>query len=681
MRLVYGWLLVCLPAAGGAAAPVVDYEITARLDPAGKAVEGAEVVKWRNDSPDQVGELRFHLYMNAFKNEKSTFMRESGGASRGYRVREGAWGWIDIRRLQVTGADLSGAIRYVHPDDDNAEDQTVMAVTLPRPVQPGETVTVRIEFYTKLPHVFARTGYHGDFFMVAQWFPKIGVWEKAGDRYASQGGWNCHQFHAHSEFYADYGRYDVRLTAPSAYVVGATGVLESRQENAGAATTTYRFVQEDVHDFAWTASPRFRRYERTFQADREVSPKELADVARTLRLPEDEVRLQDTQMIVLLQPEHAGQAERHFRAVATGLKYFGLWYGKYPYRNITVVDPPYGGEGAGGMEYPTLITAGTPWLAVEGEHSPEMVIVHEFGHQYWYGMVGSNEFEESWLDEGINTYSTSRILDHAYGPMLLPLRFRGLPLARWLGLPRVSWDSVNRAAYLADPKTDSIVRNAWEYYDSASYGVNSYMRPGVVLRTLENHLGSAVMARILRAYFERWRFRHPTTRDFIQVVNEVSGRDMQWFFDQFVYGSNIVDYRVGSVSSQELGVERGVFDTPQGRTTIEKRPEPRRKLYRSEVKIQREGEAVFPVTVRIQFQDRHVEWREWDGRYRWVKYVFERPAEVELVEVDPERKLLLDADFANNSYVRGLQRAPLLKFASNLLLWVQHLLLAVSAVA
>ena len=661
---------------------IVDCEITARLDATAKTVEGLEILKWRNDSPDQVGELRFHLYMNAFKNEKSTFMRESGGASRGYRVREGEWGWIEVRRLEIAGgADLTSAIRYIHPDDDNADDQTVIAVRLPLPVKPGETITLRIEFLTKLPHVFARAGYHGDFFMVAQWFPKIGVWEKAGDRYATVGGWNCHQFHANSEFYADYGPYDVRLTVPSHYVVGATGVLESREENRAAGTTTYRFVQEEVHDFAWTGSPRFRRLERTFQAEREVSAKELAETARLLGLPESEVRLQDTKMILLLQPEHAGQEDRYFRAVATGLKYFGLWYGKYPYRTITVVDPPYGGGAAGGMEYPTLITAGTSWWVLPEEQVPEMVTVHEFGHQYWYGMVGNNEFEESWLDEGLNTYSTSKILDRAYGPMVLPLRLRGVPVPRWLGLPRVGWDAVNRAAYLVAPKADSIVRSAWEYYDGASYGINSYMRPGVVLRTLENLLGEQVMARALRTFFQRWRFRHPTTQDFIRVVNEVSARDMQWFFDQFVFGSNVLDYRVGEVSSWEIGVERGVFDSPKGRTSVEKRPDPRQQRFQSEVKIQREGEAILPVTIQIRFKDGHLEEREWDGRYRWVKYTFERATRVDSVVIDPDRKILLDANFANNSYTAGLQRAPLLKWVANLLFWVQNWLLAASAIA
>jgi len=114
---------------------------------------------------------------------------------------------------------------------------------------------------------------------------------------------------------------------------------------------------------------------------------------------------------------------------------------------------------------------------------------------------------------------------------------------------------------------------------------------------------------------------------------------------------------------------------------VEKRPERRDKLYESEVRIQREGEAVFPVTIRIRFKDGHVEQREWDGRYRWVKYVFVRRAEVESVVIDPDRKILLDANFANNSYTAGLQRAPLLKWVANLLFWVQNLLLAASAVA
>ena len=641
--------LVCLLETAFAGGPrIVSYEISARLDTKARAIQGSETLTWLNTSAAEVSELRFHLYMNAFRNDRSTFLREGGVPD---RLKDGGWGWIDVRRMQIAGgADLTKSIHFVHPDDDNADDRTVASVPLPRPVKPGQSITLQIDFYTRLPHVVSRTGYHGDFYMAGQWFPKIGVLQPAG--------WNCHQFHANSEFFADYGRYSVTLTTPSDYVVGATGVLESRRDDAAANTTTRTFVQEDVHDFAWTASPRFLRIERTFDPAREVSARELAAYAALEGIPEVDAALRPVRMILLIQPEHADQIERHFRALSTGLKYFGLMYGAYPYRTITVVDPPFGGGQAGGMEYPTLITAGTNWHEPEHTGNPEMVIVHEFGHQFWYGMVGNNEFEEAWLDEGINSYSTSKILDKVYGSWDLPVRPWGLPVARWAGLPRIDWDQANRMAYLFLPKSDSIVRNAWEFYNGTSYGLNSYMHPALMLRTLERVLGEPVMARVMRTYQQRWRYRHPATPDFIAVVNEVSGRDMKPFFDQFLYGSNILDYKVGDVSSNKKG-----------------------KIYESTVKIRREGEAVWPVDIRIRFKNGRVENRQWDGAYRWVKYEFTGPAAIESVEIDPEHKLLLDVNFANNSYRAEPAYGLAVKWAANVLSWVQNLLLAASSLS
>jgi hypothetical protein len=637
---------------GGEAARIVNYEISARLDTKLRAVEGHETLTWLNDSSEEVRELRFHLYMNAFRDEKSTFQHEADG-----HPEKDALGWIDVKSLRIAGgADLTKSMRFLHPDDDNAEDRTVMAVTLPEPLKAGRSISLEIDFHTKLGHVSARTGYHGDFYMVAQWFPKIGVWEKAGQRYATRGQWNCHQFHANSEFYADFGRYAVSLTVPSNYVVGATGVQESRREDPAAKTATYRFVQEDVHDFAWTASPLFLRIERAFEPEREVSGRELAETAKLLGIPEKEASLQMVRMILLIQPEHAAQIERHFKALRAGLKYFGLWYGKYPYPTITLVDPPYGGGAAGGMEYPTLFTAGTRWMVSERRQSPEMVVVHEFGHQFWYGMVANNEFEEAWLDEGFNTYSTSKILDKVYGPQDLS------SWSRWLRGPGVGWDALNRGAYLSGAKTDSLLRNVWEYYDGSSYGINSYARAGLTLRTLENYLGEATMARILRTYFQRWRYRHPSTRDFIQVANEVSGQDLKWFFDQFVYGSNVVDYKVGEVESRETGDKK-------------------KQQYESVVKIRREGEAIVPVEIRVRFADGKTADRKWDGEYRWVKYTFTGPAKVESVEVDPGRKILLDVNFANNSYREDVAAKPLFKWWQNLLFWAESLLLTAGGIS
>src|SRR5260370_6736975 len=272
-----------LPAGAALSRQVVAYRIHVELDPQKKTVTGREALTWTNDSPDAIGELQFHLYLNAFQNEKSSFMRESGGQLRGDRTTKGSWGWIDLQRLQIEGgAELLNAIRYIHPDDDNADDRTVMAVTLPSPVNPGGAVTLNIDFVSQLPKVFARTGYRDDFFLVGQWFPKIGVYEKAGMRYTVNGAWNCHQFHANTEFYADYGVYDVEIVAPSDFVIGATGVEQRVTEDAQAKRKTHRFHEEDVHDFAWTASPHFIRIARQFDPAPLVTPAEHHITARLL---------------------------------------------------------------------------------------------------------------------------------------------------------------------------------------------------------------------------------------------------------------------------------------------------------------------------------------------------------------------------------------------------------------
>ena len=665
--------------------PIVDYRIRARLDVARKAIDGQETLTWRNDSPDAIGELRFHLYLNAFQNEKSTFMRESGGQLRGDRIPKEGWGYVEVRKMQVAGGpDLTQAIRFIHPDDDNADDQTVISVALPQPVAPGRSITLNIDFLSKLPKVFARTGYHNDFFFAGQWFPKIGVYEKAGDRYAKVGAWNCHQFHANSEFFADYGNWDVTITAPAAYVVGATGVEQSRSEDPQRHETTYRFVQQNVHEFAWTASPKFVRVERQFDPDREVSAAEIGEVAKLVGRSVEELRLKPVRMILLIQPEHRSQIDRHFRAVANALKWFGLWYGAYPYQTITVVDPPFGAGGAGGMEYPTLITAGTSLRVAEHEADPEEVVVHEFGHQYWYGMVGTNEFEEAWLDEGFNTYSTSKIIDLVYGPLSLPVRWQSFPVEDILGLPSYTDDVMNRTMYLFYRKVDPVVRNAWDFYDTFSYGINSYMRPATLLRTMENYLGPPAMARIMRAWFERYRFHHPTSRDFEKLVNEVSGQDMTWYFDQFVFGTAVLDYRVDSVECAEEPVRRGLFMEKGRRVAVtdedvkrigkerkKKKEEPR---YRIVVKLKREGEAVFPVDMKMTLENGETIREHWDGRDRWVKYELTKTSPAKRVEIDPEHKVLLDVNFENNSWVSDPAPLPFAKWLSNLLFWSQMVL-------
>jgi Peptidase family M1 domain len=655
---------------------VVDYRIEVRLDPKAKQLQGQERLTWRNPSTEPVAELWFHLYLNAFKNSESTFYRESSGRLRGDRAREGGWGWIDVTSMRLEdGTDLLPHRTFEHPDDDNTRDETVMRVSLPRPVPPAGSVSLDITFAAQLPKVYARTGYVRDYYLVGQWFPKLGVYEPAGVRGRSKGGWNCHQFHAHTEFYADYGRYRVEITVPRPFVVGATGRRVARRDNPDQ-TSTYTYEEADIHDFAWTADPGFVEVKRTFSATEDVTPAEYSETAQRLDRTADEVRLSDVEITFLMQPQHLPQLERLVAAARLSLKHFGLAYGRYPYPSLTVVDPAKGGMGSAGMEYPAFVTGGTSFLfnrwPLDRVHLVEDVIVHEIGHQFWYGLVGSNEFEEAWLDEGLTSYSTSQVMDLGYGKdasvgELLGLRAGTLEAARLTNGPQRLFDAIRRPA--------------WKYSSFGSYAFNSYARPQLVLRTLESRLGPRTMARVMRTYSERWRFRHPGSDDFYAVAQEVSGEDLRSFFASLVEQPGLVDYEVSSVESEKASEPRGVFDRKGKRETVldddaekgeEEADEKKTRPYESTVMVRRRGEVVLPVDVELVFEGVPPERRAWDGRDRWIRYEVTRPERLLSARVDPDGKLPLDVSGLNNSRrVEGDSRAAV-HWGVRWMFWIQH---------
>jgi hypothetical protein len=679
--------------------PVVWYKIDVELKlddhRRPKLLEGREQLTWLNHSHDTIGELQFHLYLNAFKNEKSTFFRESGGQLRGDGFEPGQWGGIEITEMKIAGGeDLTPKIEFIHPDDDNIDDQSVIRVPLPRPLKPGEKITLDINFNARLPRVFARTGYWGPFAFVGQWFPKIGVWEKAGERRRPQSGWNCHQFHANTEFYADFGGYDVRMTVPSIYKgkIGATGVMKSETVNQNG-TVSYHFTQENVHDFAWTVDTNYTIVSRRFNAEEQVGPAELEKYSKQLGLPPEQMRLKDVDVTLLIQTENRGQIDRHFKAAFNGLKYYGLWYGAYPYDTLTVVDPPFNAEGAGGMEYPTLISAGTTWWAGR-DQNPEEVIVHEFGHQFWYGLVANNEFEDSWMDEGFNTYSEKKVLQIAYGPDVIPYRMGGAPLFYLpVALPHPFED---RIGTLRGGFEDPIMTLAWKYYDSASYSNNSYSRTGLALATLERYLGEDMMARVMREYQQRLRYRHPAPQDFFDVVQSVTGRDLRWFFDQYFRGTETLDYEIAEIVSEEA--EGEIAESKDGVRVKD-------SVFENEIAVRRRGEAWFPVELLFRFKDGsrvkarpvgviagvveyQLSWgpdgprwfESWPLKDRWKKFGFRSSSELVAAQVDPDEKVLLDACLTNNSRALSSKATRgAMRWSMAAMFWAQTVLQFLSA--
>ena len=625
---------------------VANYDIRARLVPATRTIEATETLTWTNDSDSAVSELRFHLYMNAFKNNRTTFMKERGGSRRESDAGRKDWGRIDVGRIGIVGgADLTGTMAFLRPDDGNPDDQTVLRVTLPAPLGPGERIALDIAFTTRLPRVIARSGYSGEFYMVAQWFPKMGV--------LRNGAWNCHQYHAHSEFFADFGAYKVELTVPEKYVVGATGRRESERKNPDG-TKTLVHVQEDVHDFAWTACPDF------------VESRE--------RFVLDDPRV-DTEIILLVHKAHLKIRNRYALALRRGIEFYSRSYGPYPYATVTLVDPAPGAMAAGGMEYPTLFTAGgTSWMPA-GFRMPEMVTIHEFGHGYWFGIVASNEFEEAWLDEGINSYSEVKAMEKYYG--------EGRSMVDIAGV-RIGDLTTQRWKVISSGRFDPVLKDSWKYISGASYSANVYSKAAVMLLTLERWLGEDVMARIMRTYYERWKFRHPASEDFVRVAEEISGRDLGWFFGQTLRSPDRLDYSVSELSSVEIDEPRGFFnangekpaaDDRAGRRAA-KAAEP--KAYRNVVVVARKGEWIFPQELLVTFADGRKVRESWEGSDRWKRFVYELPVKVVSAELDPDRKLLLDVNRLNDSRTLGPDKGPVRKASLKLLGWLQGLLSLVS---
>jgi len=337
-------------------------------------------------------------------------------------------------------------------------------------------------------------------------------------------------------------------------------------------------------------------------------------------------------MKIMMQPAHWGQAERHRKILKDSLTYFEKWYGPYPYKTITLVDPE-AGSAAEGMEYPTFITGGTTWWMPKGVYLPELVVEHEFGHQYWYGMVATNEFEDAWLDEGINSYTELKIMDALLGPDTSIMNMWGIT-----GGER----GYQRLGYKSAADLDPMTRKGWQFATYGSYGGITYGKTAVVLLTLENIIGEDTMRNAMHTYFMKYRFTHPTREDFLKTIEQVSGKDLRWYFDRAVYGTEVLDYEVLKIQS----MPEDWYKPKKERSANEKSGN---TVYRSTVLVHRKEDFVFPVEVEVRFENGEKVREMWDGRDRWIRYEYERKSKIAAVELDPDHKIHLDRDNFNNS--------------------------------
>ena len=621
---------------------VANYSMDITLNTENHTLTGSELLEWANTSQVETRELWFHLYWNAFKNNQSDFLTE--GRSRWGRIisrfKKEDWGFCRINSISLLQeengpeTDITDTLEFRQPDNNNTEDQTVFTVQLPEPVKPGETIRLRIHFFSKIPTPIHRTGVYKDYYFIAQWFPKIGVlYEKE---------WNCHQFHATTNFFADYGTYDVKINVPSHMIVGATGEHRGRVDHADG-TSTHHFYQHSVHDFAWTASPDYIQVKEEYEF----------------------VPGKRTKITLLLQPYHKHLQKKYMQAVKNSLTLCSRFYGDYPYSTITCVDPAYNSR-SGGMEYPTFFTGGAHFLTHPRIPSPEGVTIHEFGHGYFYGLVGTNEFENAWMDEGFTSFLDSEVYYAAYPPPLYSRRFFNIPVV----FPEVEIpvESSGISRHRRTSKMDIMQLYTWQFMNSSSYGANSYSKAELMLRSLKRYLGPDIFAEMIKAYSTRNWFKHPRPEDFYAVVSEFAGQDMSWLLDQFIYGSEELDYSVEHIRNRKeqplRGWKDGEYQSGKG-----KKGEP---LYESEVLVRRLGGVQVPVDVLIVFADGIKKREVWEGKYRWKRFKYRSPVKIQEAVVDPDHKWVIEVRRSNNSLTTSPSSLAALKWTSRWMIWLQH---------
>jgi hypothetical protein len=548
------------------------YELAARLDPTTHRVAGTARITFTNTSRATLDELVFHLYLNAFRDRESVFMRETRGSLRG--TRAAGVGSIRLETLTVNAED---ALARSEPEL-LPHDRTQLRTTLATPLQPGQSVLIETRFVAQLPPIFARSGYSRDFFAVAQWFPKLAKLEPDG-HFAS------FPYYALGEFYADYADYVLEVDTPEDLAVVATGVLQDEKRQGGRIVR--RFEASRVHDAAFAAA-------RGFRAD---------------------VESVDGVLVRYLSPPGYDSALRqHAEVVRAGLTHYGRAFGAYPYPSLSVVVPPREAEGAQGMEYPTLIMTGGSWRNVPWlpSLSGAVITAHELAHQWFYGVVGSNEVQHPVLDEGLTQWASLDLMRHMYGSRE--------------GLGSLTVDRFEATRVFAMQPAGRVAPGLpVTAYTPAEYGSSVYARASVALESIRRAHGKERFDRALAIYAVSQRFQHATPSALERAFDAAYGAG----FAARTLRPLLFEGESAGVQITSTRAELGEDDDS----------------YVTYVRVRRSGKVALPTWIAAySFSGRELVRKPFPLDQSTLELVLETKQPASRIVLDPERALLLDPD-------------------------------------
>lgn len=494
----------------------VDTKIEVRLDDKTDMLHGFEEFTYYNNSPDTLRFLYIHLWPNAYKNDFTPFARQQdlNKNTDFYYAPQKDKGFIDSLQFSVNGYSADHHSTPAAPD--------IARLELDKPLYPGKSIKVTTPFRVKLPAVFSRSGHTGQAYYVAQWFPKPAVYDKKG--------WHPISYLDQGEFYSEYGSYEVAITTPANYVILATGNCITSSENdwmdslakkplpadtlysktfppSSDVFKTVTYKEDNIHDFAWFADKRY-----IVRKDTVHSPV-TGDLINTW---------------TAFLPSYQDKWKNGNLYLKQAVQYYGKWVGPYPYKTIKAALGDM--KAGGGMEYPTLTL-----IDKVASGKLNTVVIHEAGHNWFYGMLGSNERDYPWMDEGINSYyeqKTTAATDSS--------KHKG--------------SNFNEALlYFQNASTnrDQPINCHSTAFENTNYGLDVYYKTALVLGWLETYMGHDTFELAMHDYFTTWKWKHPQPEDFRTIFEKHTDRSLNWFFDTIMNTSRRIDYSIVHAHKQD----------------------------------------------------------------------------------------------------------------------------------
>jgi len=520
----------------------VNFEILVTLNDRNHELNAFETIEYINNSPDTLDYLYFHLWPNAYSGNETELAKRQivlKGKSKLFKDPE-LKGCIDSLDFRINNLPVQWDLLSGQPD--------ICKIVLNRPIRPGDTVHITTPFHVKIPKgVTSRLGHIGDSYQISQWYPKPAVYDISG--------WHPMSYLDQGEFYSEFGRYDVRITLPDNYILGATGDLQNQQEmvrlDSLASDTTWiaaidsaglkfppsstkwktlRYTQAQIHDFAWFADKRFHV------------------MKGKVTLPESGKEITTWVMCTNKQAKLWKDAIPYMNAA---IRHFSEWIGDYPYKSVTAVQSTLN---AGiGMEYPGITVIG--W--VEDAYALDRVIAHEIGHNWFYSALGSDERRYPFMDESMTSALEVRYMDKCYpGMKLSDVYFSNKKLAKFIS-QEMPVKRIQELQWLVPARNnlEQPLNLTSTAYSNSNYGSMIYDKGAIGFNYLRAYLGDSLFDATIQEYYSKWKFRHPQPNDLRQVFESSTGKDLSWFFNDFIGTTKRLDYKVIRLKDQKLLVE------------------------------------------------------------------------------------------------------------------------------